>query len=95
VLSWLRAEALRPGLARLPGEWQAEVRRLAPDLVLARADLPVPRPLPEQWQRQRLFEALARAVVAGRRPTLLLIDDLQWCDPDTLKWLHFLLRFDS
>jgi predicted ATPase len=26
---------------------------------------------------------------------LLLIDDLQWCDQDTLQWLHFLLRFDQ
>ncbi|MGH2344244.1 MAG: ATP-binding protein, partial [Chloroflexota bacterium] len=23
-----------------------------------------------------------------------LIDDLQWCDQETLEWLHFLLRFD-
>ncbi len=24
----------------------------------------------------------------------MLIDDLQWCDQETLEWLHFLLRFD-
>ena len=27
------------------------------------------------------------------RPLLLWIDDLQWCDSETLEWLHFLLRF--
>ncbi|MEZ4681249.1 MAG: hypothetical protein R2932_44245 [Caldilineaceae bacterium] len=27
------------------------------------------------------------------RPKLLLIDDLQWCDQETLAWLRFLLRF--
>jgi tetratricopeptide (TPR) repeat protein len=27
------------------------------------------------------------------QPLLLLIDDLQWCDQETLEWLHFLLRF--
>ena len=26
---------------------------------------------------------------------LLFIDDLQWCPPDTLEWLHFLLRYDN
>ncbi len=26
---------------------------------------------------------------------MLLIDDLQWCDEETLEWLHYLLRFDS
>ena len=25
---------------------------------------------------------------------ILLLDDLQWCDQDTLEWLHYLLRFD-
>lgn len=25
---------------------------------------------------------------------LLLLDDLQWCDQQTLQWLHYLLHFD-
>ena len=29
------------------------------------------------------------------QPMTIVIDDLQWCDRDTLEWLHFLLRFDS
>ncbi|MCB0185263.1 MAG: hypothetical protein KDE31_13405, partial [Caldilineaceae bacterium] len=44
--------------------------------------------------RQRFFEALARGILAGPRPLLLWIDDLQWSDPETLEWLHFLLRFE-
>jgi len=24
----------------------------------------------------------------------VLLDDLQWCDTETLAWLHYLLRFD-
>jgi tetratricopeptide (TPR) repeat protein len=34
-------------------------------------------------------------VLAAPQPLLLLIDDLQWCDQETLQWLHFLLRFDT
>jgi predicted ATPase len=34
-------------------------------------------------------------LLAAPQPLLLLIDDLQWCDQETLQWLHFLLRFDT
>ena len=29
-----------------------------------------------------------------RQPLLLLLEDLQWCDHESLEWLHYLLRFD-
>jgi predicted ATPase len=57
--------------------------------------------LTEAWQRTRLFEALARAVLgsvpsgnapSGNAPLLLFLDDLQWCDQETLDWLGYLLR---
>jgi len=32
------------------------------------------------------------ANIAARRPTLLTIDDLHWCDPPTLRWLGYLSR---
>jgi hypothetical protein len=31
------------------------------------------------------------ANLAGRRPALLAIDDLHWCDPSSLRWLAYLL----
>ena len=48
----------------------------------------------EAWQRQHLFEALARAILGHGGPLLLALDDIQWCDPETLGWLHYLLRYD-
>jgi serine/threonine protein kinase/tetratricopeptide (TPR) repeat protein len=96
VVSWLRAEAFRPALAALDAVWLTEVARLLPDL-LARPGLPPPGPMQGDWgagERQRLFEALARALLGTHGPLLLLLDDLQWCDRETLAWLHFLLRFD-
>jgi tetratricopeptide (TPR) repeat protein len=51
--------------------------------------------LTEAWQRQRLYEALARAVLGENQSLLLALDDLQWSDQETLEWLHYLLRFDS
>jgi DNA-binding SARP family transcriptional activator/predicted ATPase len=94
VTDWLRSDVLHPHLARLEMVWRTEVSRILPELVAAQPDLPPYEPMTEYGQRQRFFEALARAVLAAPQPLLLLIDDLQWCDQETIEWLHFLLRFD-
>jgi DNA-binding SARP family transcriptional activator/predicted ATPase len=90
VTAWLRAHPL-PSLGPL---WLSEVARLLPEILTDSPDVPPPGPLTEAWQRQRLFEALARAILGSRQPLLLLLDDLQWCDRDTLEWLRYLLHFD-
>lgn len=95
VVEWLNSEAIRPGLAQLDKIWLGEIARLLPDLLAHHPSLPQPGPLTASWQRRRLFEALAQVVLGNERPKLLLIDDLQWCDHDTLEWLHYLLRYKS
>ncbi|HEX6777636.1 MAG TPA: AAA family ATPase, partial [Ktedonobacterales bacterium] len=94
VASWLRSPGAYTALGTLSSVWLTEVARFVPDILAERPDLPQPGPLVESWQRQRLFEALARAILGARQPLFLLLDDLQWCDTETLKWLHYLLRFD-
>jgi DNA-binding SARP family transcriptional activator len=95
VTEWLRGDGLRPYLASLQPMWLAEVARILPELSTEYPDLPHYEPISEYGQRQRFFEALAQAILAVPQPLLLLIDDLQWCDQETLEWLHFLLRFDT
>ena len=92
VVALLRSDAISPGLSGLSKPWREEIARLLPELaddVSGAAGL-----LTEGWQRGHLFEALARAVLSAQ-PLLLAIDDVHWCDRDTLEWLHFLLRFDA
>ena len=60
VIAWLRAHPVAP----LEDAWLAEVARLLPEVLVHRPDLPRPGPLTETWQRERLFEALARALPA-------------------------------
>lgn len=97
VIEWLRSEPLQAALATLDDIWLTELARLLPELLAERPGLPRPEPLADRWQRQRLFEALARAFLAAPsgppQPKLLVIDDLQWCDADTLEWLRYLLHF--
>ncbi len=95
VTEWLRSDGLRVPLRQLDKVWLTEVARLLPELFVEQPDLPRYESVTEYGQRQRFFEALARAILIAPQPLLLLIDDLQWCDHETLEWLHFLLRFDS
>ena len=94
VTEWLRSEGLRAPLRQLDKVWLTEVMRLLPELLEERPELPPYSPVAEYGQRQRFFEALARAILMAPQPLLLVLDDLQWCDQETLAWLHFLLRFD-
>ncbi|HEX9370854.1 MAG TPA: AAA family ATPase [Roseiflexaceae bacterium] len=93
VADMLRAGIYHDRLAQLDDVWLTEVARLLPEILADRPALPQPQPLTDGWQRRRLFEALARAVLLADQPLLLLIDDLQWADQETLEWLHYLLRF--
>ncbi len=93
VADWLRSEGLRAHLEQLDIIWLTEVARILPEVLTGRPDIPHYEPVTEYGQRLRFFEALSRAVLVSSQPLLLMIDDLQWCDPETLEWLHFLLRF--
>jgi DNA-binding SARP family transcriptional activator len=91
AVDWIKANPLPP----LEDVWLVELSRLIPELLQAHPKLASPTALNEAWQRQRLFEALARAILGKRGRLLLVIEDVHWCDQDTLEWLHYLLRFDA
>lgn len=93
VTGWLRAAGLRGELLRLDDLWLSQITRLLPELLAERPGLPAPEPISESWQRQLFFEALARSIFVSARPLVLIIDDLQWADQETLAWLHYLLRY--
>lgn len=94
VADWLRSPVLASALPRLDANSLSEISRLLPELLTQRPDIPRPSARIEDWQRQPFFQALARGFLIADRPLLLILDDIQWCDADTLEWLHFLLRFD-
>lgn len=72
----------------LPELWQSELSPLLPERVKSRVMPTQDRP-PEPFVRHRLMEAITRAMNL-QPPRLVSIDDIQWCDPDTLDWLSTL-----
>lgn len=94
AMQWLRAPCLFPHISNLDTEWQREVSRIMPELKNELSDSKEETsPKPPTLQRQHLFEALSRALLASGKPLLLLLDDMQWTDEETLQWLAFLFRF--
>jgi DNA-binding SARP family transcriptional activator len=92
VVSWLRG----CHVANLGSHWLKELMRLLPEIQADHLDLEPPEPMTKDWQRLRLFEALVKAIMNDKKALLLFIDDLQWCDQETLDWLAYLLTaFDE
>ena len=86
----LRSDALRSHIDTLDTVWRAELARLLPELLDASSHLD--RQPGDPAQRHRLFDAVSRAILAGDRPRLLIIDDLQWCDAETIELIGFVVR---
>ena len=90
VADWLRSPAVLGASAGLDPAWTAEVRRLMPAGGRDARGTDV-RAMADAWQRHRFFEGLAQALIGVGRPLLLVLDNLQWCDLETLAFVTFLL----
>ena len=90
VADWLRSPAVQSAAATLDPAWRAEVGRLVPKEGREERGAGL-RAMADAWQRHRFFEGLARALLAVGRPTLLVLDNMQWCDQETLAFLTFFL----
>jgi DNA-binding SARP family transcriptional activator len=91
VVDLLRSDAIRSHIDTLDAAWRAELARLLPEL---RDVAPPSEPSQggDPARRYRLFDAVSRAITAGDRPRLLVIDDLQWCDAETIELIGFVVR---
>jgi DNA-binding SARP family transcriptional activator/tetratricopeptide (TPR) repeat protein len=94
VMSWLRTR----NLAHLEPAWRSEVARLLPEIASEPVSTTALGTLTQTWQLQRFHEALARAILGPdlgeNQPLLLILEDVQWCDGDTLTWLNYFLRYN-
>ncbi|UCG25624.1 MAG: AAA family ATPase [Chloroflexota bacterium] len=89
-----RLEAVNAPEDLLEDVWLAELSQLMPEIRARYPDLPPPMTGDAQFVRARLFEAaalLGSALTAGR-PAVLVLDDMQWADADTLDLVHYLAR---
>ena len=91
VVDLLRSDALRSHIDTLDTVWRAELARLLPELLDA-SQPSGPSKSGDLAQRHRLFDAVNRAITVGDRPRLMILDDLQWCDAETIDLIGFVVR---
>jgi len=74
--------------------WLAELSQLMPELRARYPDLPMPLTGNANFVRARLFESIAALgnALAANHPSVLILDDMQWADVDTLDLVHYLVR---
>ena len=86
VADWLRNDAVQSTVATL-----VRLARRVGRLVPAGGRGTSSRATADAWQRHRFLEGLARALIAVRRPLMLVLDNAQWCDQETLAFITFCL----
>ena len=96
VAEWLRTDVIRAGWSSLTPVQAIELARIAPEIRDHFSKIELrgsgePLALTESWQRLRFYESLNAAVGKSRKPLLLYLDDMQWCDPASFEWLNALL----
>jgi DNA-binding SARP family transcriptional activator len=92
LVELLRTEALRPRVTQQEAVWRSELARLLPELLAEDPKLPRPEPPTGRGQVQRLYDAVGRVLLQPDQPLILLLDDLQWFDAESLAWLDYLLH---
>ncbi len=81
-------------LRRMLGGSMSEFARLIPDIAAKVGTVPPSKPLGEEQDRIRLYEAIAQFLIAIciEKPLLLLFDDMQWADQASLDLLEYFVR---
>lgn len=91
IAAWLDSEGVKAAIRSLDAARLTDIARLRPDIAASQAGEAGTMPQLESWQRLRFFESLAHAF-RSTAPAVLVVDDLQWADADTIEWLQYFLR---
>lgn len=79
------------------GEFAATLARLLPTVKSRLGNIAETRPLGAEEERYRLHDAVCQWLLAAsqRQPLVIILDDLQWADRDSLAMLEYIGHFCS
>jgi class 3 adenylate cyclase/tetratricopeptide (TPR) repeat protein len=81
-------------LRRMLGPRASELVKLVPDIVVKLGSIPPSKPLGEEQDKIRFYEAVTQFFISicTESPLLLLFDDMQWADQSSLDLLEYFVR---
>jgi tetratricopeptide (TPR) repeat protein len=84
-------------LRRILGPYVSEFARLVPDIAVKVGTIPPSKPLGEQQDKIRLFEAVTQFFISisSESPLVLLLDDMHSADQSSLELLEYFVRSTS
>jgi predicted ATPase/DNA-binding SARP family transcriptional activator len=79
-------------LRRLLGSNAADLAKIVPEIRIHLPDLPPLEAFDPEVERRNLYNAVAHFLhaLAAERPTIIILDDLQWADAATIQLLSYL-----
>ena len=88
------AQAPSELLRRILGARASELVKLVPDIVVKVGSIPPSKPLGEEQDKIRFYEAVTQFFISicVESPLVLLFDDMQWADQSSLDLLEYFVR---
>ena len=88
LANWLRTPSILDGIKLLSEQQQQTIGKILPEFSDC---VPLDNSSGlESYNRLQLYEAVLAAFQGSVLPVLFVIDNLQWCDKESLAWLEFL-----
>lgn len=88
VSAWFRCSEIRESVRLIDERKQSLINAVIPEIGVVSHD--VDTTIPERFRRERLFSALSQSIERVEKPLVMFMDDIHWCDEDTLSWLNHL-----
>ncbi len=93
VIDCLRHTLIKPIIRNLDPVWMEELARILPELKIENPQLNQSEKNTAILNQRNLLQAAGSVFISDSGPIAILLDDLQWADPESIAWLDYMLHY--